>query len=55
MLTITRSQEDNPGWSCQRAMTVTNNVVVDLAACAMDVNDRGVELALLIVDKIAGE
>jgi len=52
VLTITRSQEDNPGWSCQRAMTVTNNVVVDLAACAMDVDDRGVELALLIVDKI---
>ena len=55
VLTITRSQEDTPGWSCQRVMTVTNNVVVDLAACAMDVNDRGVELALLIVDKIAGE
>ena len=33
-------------------MTTKNNVVVDLSACAMDVDDRGAELAQRIADKI---
>lgn len=52
VLTITRSEEDLPGWSCQRAMTVRNNVVVDLSACAMNVDDSGAELARRIAGKI---
>ena len=52
VLTITRTEEENPRWSCQRAMTTKNNVVVDLSACAMDVDDRGAELARRIADKI---
>lgn len=52
VLTITRSEEDLPGWACQHAMTTKNNVVVDLSACAMDVDDRGAELARRIADQI---
>ena len=52
VLTLTRSQETNPEWSCQHAMTVKNNVAVDVSACAMDVADRGAELAQRIADKI---
>ncbi len=52
VLTITRSEQDLPGWSCQRAMTVQNNVVVDLSACAMNIDDRGAELARRIAHKI---
>ena len=33
-------------------MTVKNNVAVDVSACAMDVADRGGELAQRIADKI---
>lgn len=52
VLTITRSEEDLPGWSCQHAMTSKNNVVVDVAACAMNVDDRGAKLARRIAEKI---
>lgn len=52
ILTITRSEEDLPGWSCQRAMTAKNNVIVDLSACAMGVDDRGARLTERIAAKI---
>lgn len=52
VLTITRSEQDLPGWSCQRAMTAKNNVIVDLSACAMDVDDRGARLTERIAAKI---
>lgn len=52
VLTITRSEQDLPGWACQHAMTTRNNVVVDVSACAMDIDDRGADLAQRIADKI---
>ncbi|WP_431240919.1 sensor domain-containing protein (plasmid) [Mycolicibacterium aichiense] len=52
VLTLTRSEEEDPGWSCQHAMTVKNNVVVDVSACAMNVADRGAELVQRIAAKV---
>lgn len=52
VLTITRSAEEFPGWGCQHAMTARNNVVVDVSACAIDVDDRGAELARRIAERI---
>ena len=45
VLTITRVQEEgDPNWACQRALTAANNVVVDVSACADNVEDRGVQI-----------
>jgi hypothetical protein len=52
VLTITRDEEENPGWSCQHALTAKNNIVVDVSACAYTVGDRGVQLAKGIAAKI---
>ena len=52
VLTLTRSEDEDPGWSCQHAMTVKNNVVVDVSACAMNIAERGAELARRIAEKI---
>lgn len=52
ILTIVRSEEENPGWSCQHALTAKNNIVVDVNACAYNVGDRGVQLAERIAGKI---
>lgn len=37
---------------CQRALTVRNNVVIDVDACRKDVGDLGVTIANQIADKI---
>ncbi|EFG74109.1 hypothetical protein HMPREF0591_5994 [Mycobacterium parascrofulaceum ATCC BAA-614] len=53
VLTITRVQEEGAGaWACQRALTTTNNVVVDVSACADHVGDRGAQIARRIARKI---
>lgn len=53
VLTITRVQEEGGGsWACQRALTASNNVVVDISACAENVGDRGVQIANQIAKKI---
>lgn len=54
ILTITRVQEESArGWSCQRALTAGNNVVVDVSACAYHIDDQGVRIAEQIAQKIA--
>lgn len=53
ILTITRSVEEGTGWSCQRALTTQNNVVVDVSACAHDIEDRGAQIAQQIAQKAA--
>lgn len=52
VLSIMRAEEENPGWSCQHALTAKLNIVVDVNACAYSVGDRGVQLAKKIADKI---
>lgn len=53
VLTITRAQEDgDTNWACQRALTSTHNVVIDVSACADNVGDRGTQIAKRIAAKI---
>lgn len=40
------------GWSCQRALTVSNNAAVDVAACSLNPADAAVNIADQIADKV---
>jgi hypothetical protein len=53
ILTIVRVEEGGEGWSCQRAMTAANNIVIDVSACADNIGDRGAQIATRIAQKIA--
>jgi hypothetical protein len=50
-LSATRGTEG--GWACQRALTVSNNVAVDVAACSASPADAGVNIAHQIAAKVA--
>lgn len=52
VLTITRSPVGGDGWSCQRALTSANNVVVDIDVCADNVSDQAAQVAKKIAEKI---
>jgi PknH-like extracellular domain len=52
VLTIVRVEEGGSGWACQRALTAKNNIVVDVSACAYNVDDRGAQIAKRIAKKI---
>ena len=53
ILTITRAEEESTrGWSCQRALTAENNIVVDVSACMHHVNDQGSQIAWQIAEKV---
>ncbi|GAT00201.1 sensor domain-containing protein [Mycolicibacterium fortuitum] len=53
ILTITRAEEESTrGWSCQRALTAENNIVVDVRACMHHVNDQGSQIAWQIAEKV---
>lgn len=53
ILTITRVEDESTrGWSCQRALTAENNVVVDVSACMHHVDDQGIQIARQITQKI---
>jgi hypothetical protein len=41
-----------PGWSCQRALTVVDNVAIDINTCSDSVSDSAVEIAHQIAAKI---
>ena len=40
------------GWACQRALTVRNNVAIDVAACSGNPTDAAVNIASQIADKV---
>ncbi|WP_409428230.1 sensor domain-containing protein [Mycobacterium sp. SMC-11] len=42
---MTQHQDDSAGWSCQRALRVTNNVAIDVLACKLYVSDEAVTIA----------
>ena len=53
ILTIIRVEEESTrGWSCQRALTAENNVVVDVSACMHHVDDQGIQIARQITQKV---
>lgn len=41
---MTQHQDDSAGWSCQRALRVSNNVAIDVLACKLYVSDEGVTI-----------
>ena len=54
ILSTTDTLHDGNGWACQRALTASNNVVVDVAACATNpAAGAAVNIARQIADKAA--
>ncbi len=49
---MTDTQEGADGWTCQRAMSQANNVIVDINACSYHIGDQAGQVADKIVDKI---
>lgn len=52
-LSIRRPEEGGNGWNCQRALTVRNNVAVDVLACSYTQGDFAVNVAALIANRVA--
>ena len=53
VLSATHTQEGQRGWACQRALTVANNVAVDVDSCSYNSDDSGVTIAHQIAAKVA--
>ena len=54
-VTLMDTQEGADGWECQRALSVANNVVVDINACGYHISDQGGQIADKILAKIDSE
>jgi hypothetical protein len=53
-LSISEAQEGGDGWSCQRALTVRNNVAIDVLTCASPLaGGSAVDIAEQIAAKVA--
>jgi hypothetical protein len=52
-LSGTKTVEGGDGFACQRALTVRNNVVIDVSACSNNPGDTGVNIAHQIAAKIS--
>jgi PknH-like extracellular domain len=53
MLSIRRPEEGGDGWTCQRALTVRNNVAADVLACSFTQGEFAVNVAQLIANRVA--
>jgi serine/threonine-protein kinase len=51
-ITMLDTQEGADGWECERAMSVENNVIVDVNACGYKLADQGGQIADKMVAKI---
>jgi serine/threonine kinase PknH len=51
-LSTSRTQEGANGWACQRALTVANNVAVDVMACSDSQSDSAVNIAHQIAAEV---
>lgn len=52
ILTTTATNPRTKGWTCQRALTSRNNVVIDVAACTYNTTEQGVSIAAQIAAKV---
>ena len=50
-LSTTETQEGGNGWTCQRALTVRNNVAIDIVACSFSPGSAAVDIATQIAAK----
>jgi hypothetical protein len=52
-LSVTKTAEGGDGWTCQHALTVANNVAIDVTACSFNPNtDSAVNIAHQIAAKV---
>lgn len=51
-LSVMRTQENVGGWACQRALTVRNNVAIDIQTCSYNPADAAVNIAGQIAGKV---
>ncbi|MEZ0354493.1 serine/threonine-protein kinase PknH/PknJ [Mycobacterium sp. pR1184] len=51
-ISVLQTQEGADGWQCEHAMSVANNVIVDVNACGYHINDQSSQIAEKIVDKV---
>ncbi len=51
-MTVMDTQEGGEGWECQRAMSVANNVIVDVNACGYHISNQGEQITDKIVAKV---
>ncbi|OBG78870.1 MULTISPECIES: serine/threonine-protein kinase PknH/PknJ [unclassified Mycobacterium] len=51
-VTVMDTQEGADGWECERAMSVANNVIVDINACGYHITDQAGQIVDKIVAKI---
>jgi serine/threonine kinase PknH len=54
-IAMLETQEAADGWECQRALSVANNVVVDINACGYKITDQGTQVADKIIAKVNAE
>lgn len=54
-ITLMDTQEGADGWECQRALSMANNVIVDINACGYRISDQGSQIADKIVARIDNE
>ena len=53
-LSTSEVQEGGDGWTCQRALTVRNNVAIDVVTCAFSlVGSSAIDIASQIAAKVA--
>jgi PknH-like extracellular domain len=51
-LSTTETQEGGNGWTCQRALTVRNNVAIDIVACSTAPGSAATDIAIQIAAKV---
>lgn len=55
-LSTSTAQDGGDGWTCQRALTVRNNIAIDVATCASFLaGGSAVDIAQQIAAKVAGQ
>lgn len=52
-LSTQQVQEGGSGWSCDRALTVRNNISIDIVTCANSQSNAAVDVALQIAAKVS--
>jgi len=52
-LSVNLTEEGANGWGCQRALTIANNVAIDVLACSYSPADAAVNIAHQIAAKVA--
>jgi len=52
VLSVSNIQQRTHGWGCQRALTVANNVAIDVGACSYTRSDAAINIANQIAAKV---